>query len=160
MARPAQESRKVPRGQVWRLCVHQRGGHGDTWCAEMSQSDKTEPNAGRTPCSRHLVPFLGSTGSPWITDELPWNVRKFGWHHPCPSPARAPLITGYRPGQKGETGFTLVLAFTFFPKDPTGLGLDLLMPRHWIHPPPSCHSLPLAFIFQNINCQLFLILSN
>lgn len=66
-------NRKIPRGQMWKLCVQQvqQGKQIRTpGRTEMNQSDKTEPKT-RTPCSGWLILCLGNMGSPWIAADFP-----------------------------------------------------------------------------------------
>lgn len=157
--KPSPENkRKIPRAQMWQLCVqqiHQGKQIRTPGCAEMNQSDKTEPKP-RTPCSRqHSAVSQGSIGSPWITPELPCSVR-----NKMDLAGRVPVHLLPEPllfwGTELHRKDNLVLGLVFFsPRIPlswdwtccTGAAKPL-MPRHWIHPPPSCYSLPLAFIFQ------------
>lgn len=66
-------NRKIPRGQMWKLCVQQVQQEKQIRTpgrTEMNQSDKTEPKT-RTPCSGWLILCLGNMGNPWIAADFP-----------------------------------------------------------------------------------------
>lgn len=133
-------------------------------CAEINQSDKTEPKPRRTPCSSWVVPFLGNIRSPWITAEFPCSVKNtmdlagMVPVHFLPQPL---LFWGTELDRKDNLVLVWFLLY-YSPRIPltwdwtccTGAAKPLL-PRHWMHPPPSCYSLPLALISQNINFPFF-----